>query len=875
MKRILTGLALIMASLPALAQIITGTVKDSTGAAIPNASINLKSRLQDIILAYTTTDTGGAYRLRPPAGIAPADLYLEVRCIGYKDQTKPLTILPSIINFSLAISPSELPSIVVHNNRPRLRTSGDTLSYKVSDFTNPQDRVIGDIIKKLPGISVASDGTISYNNKPISRLYISGDNLLDDKYTIATNSIPQDIVDQIQVIDNHQPVKVLQNKVTSNDVALNLTIKNKARLHLLGQESIGAGLPGNYDVTLNAMLFKDRFKALDYIKGNNTGDDLQRELVSHNAASTNQELGNEPPASLLSLGSVNTPALARNRYLFDRSGMIGANNLTTLKNDLQLRLNAWYLHDRQQQDYSQKTTTFLPGDTIQYSETQHNRLVPDLFHTQLTLTLNKEKVYLNDVLLLDDNHQTNYSHLNTNRSQADQTFSDNTLSFSNEWNGMLSTSSKNIIQLYSYISHFSEPETRTIGPNYNPEIFNHGLPYLQLVQNANVPTWFTYNYISYKIPGDLITKSFTTGLSWQQQQLTSTLTPASDSSANNLSWTNQKGFAEAALDMPAPDGPLKAHLSLPLTIQQLSYSDPGYSLSKNMTRVNFDPRLACKYMVGVEDFITLQYNYRNGIGTVEDIYQGTILKDYRTLYANSSDLTLRQLQRATLGYNYRKAIKLLFASINLSYDHTNANNISASKITDNLQQRIVLPYPNTSSSWTINASFSQYSFNAHTTFSSDLQWQNSRSVEFQNGALLPFNTTTITLSGGTETKLNDHLNFSYRVTAAQTRIQATNHIDQLQQLASIYYIPVPVLQLSTSGEYYLTNRSGNPSLKYFFADASAKYHITKRNIDLQLTASNLFNIKTYNALYLTTNTLVANSYTLPGRIILFKVLFNL
>jgi hypothetical protein len=36
-----------------------------------------------------------------------------------------------------------------------------------------------------------ADGTIRYNNKPISALYIGGDNLLDDKYSIATNSIPQ------------------------------------------------------------------------------------------------------------------------------------------------------------------------------------------------------------------------------------------------------------------------------------------------------------------------------------------------------------------------------------------------------------------------------------------------------------------------------------------------------------------------------------------------------------------------------------------------------------------------------------------------------------------------------------------------------------
>jgi hypothetical protein len=72
-----------------------------------------------------------------------------------------------------------------------LRVHGDTTDYKVSDFSSPQDRVIGDVIKKLPGIDVAKDGKISYNGKSISGVYIGGDNLLDDKYNIATNSYPQ------------------------------------------------------------------------------------------------------------------------------------------------------------------------------------------------------------------------------------------------------------------------------------------------------------------------------------------------------------------------------------------------------------------------------------------------------------------------------------------------------------------------------------------------------------------------------------------------------------------------------------------------------------------------------------------------------------
>ena len=542
-------LAALLFSSSGFAQEIRGVVRDSTGVAVPYASVNLRNRSGDAIVAYTTTDIAGGYVLGLSANARPGDLYLEVRCIGYKSQNRTLAGLPSEIDFTLAISASQLQSVVVRSSRPKLRASGDTLSYTASDFASAQDRVIGDVIKRLPGISVAADGTISYNNKPVSGVYLGGDNLLDDKYTIATNSIPQGVVDQVQVIDNHQPVKVLQNKVTSDDVALNLTFKKNARLRPLGQETAGAGLPGNYYADFNALFLKDQYKAINYLKGNNTGEDLQQELLSHNITDYQQRIGIDPPATMLSLGTVNNPALSRDRYFFDRSGLLNLNNLVNLKSGLQLRINAYYLHDTEKQDYSQNSSVFLPGDTVRYTETQHNRFNPDLLHTQFTLNVNKEKYYLNDALVLDDNRWVDYSQLNSNGSMVNQVFRDDLLSFSNEFNGIRSMRSGNLIQVYSYISRLAEPESRSIGPDYNVPLFNNDAPYLQLVQQVNVPTWYTNNYLSFKIPGNIGTESFRTGFSVQSQLLTSNLSVlqlnntvnlASDSAVNQVMWSKKK-----------------------------------------------------------------------------------------------------------------------------------------------------------------------------------------------------------------------------------------------------------------------------------------------------------------------------------------------
>ncbi|MGZ4000829.1 MAG: hypothetical protein ACXVIY_09390, partial [Mucilaginibacter sp.] len=408
-----------------------------------------------------------------------------------------------------------------------------------------------------------------------------------------------------------------------------------------------------------------------------------------------------------------------------------------------------------------------------------------------------------------------------------------------------------------------------------------------LIQNVNVPTWYTNNYFSFKIPGNVVTQSFRAGFSVQSQSLASTLgvvqnnnsvTLESDSAVNHLSWMKKKAYTELAYDIPGDK--FKANLTLPLIFQQINYSDTTYALNRSLTRLYFNPQFRMKYQVGLENYLNLMYGYRNQVGTIEDIYQGSILTDYRSLYANSPDLTLQQSHQAGAGFNYRKALTLFFASFNAFYSHTSANNISSSIITNSVQKRVMLPFANSADSWMLSGSASKYSFALRTTFSGGIQWQSNHSVQIQNNTLLPFNTETESVNLGAETKVSDKVNFSYKASGIQTASHSAVevsafHVDQLQQQASVFYNPTDELQFKVAGEHYFTRQQGNPDLKYFFADASAKFKIKKWKTDFELSAVNFLNVKTYNALYLSANTLIANSYALPGRIVLLKAMFNL
>jgi hypothetical protein len=445
----------------------------------------------------------------------------------------------------------------------------------------------------------------------------------------------------------------------------------------------------------------------------------------------------------------------------------------------------------------------------------------------------------------------------------------------------------NIIEGYSYINHSTEPENRVIEPGLNPNIFNHNTPYAQLTQNANVPSFFTNNYLSYKIPGQYVTQSYKAGFSLQSQSLTSDLNvtqlnnatnPVADSTKNNLDWKRNKLYTEAAYDIPG--NILKVSLNLPLTLLGISYNDQFYKLDKSLTRVYFDPRISIKYQTGIENFVQLNYGFKNSIGGIQDVYRGEILTNYRSLYANNADLTERQTQNASIGFNYRKAITLLFFSVNASYVHQNANNIASSVLTNNIQQRIVLPFDNNIDSWSLGSYVSKYSFSLRTTLSLGLNVATTKLNQIQNGIILPYNTLNTTLGGGAETKVSDKITFSYKVNYSQTSSKSSavtnsSKFERLIQTAALNYNPTSNLFLSASADHYYTHQQQANDLKYIFGDASIRYKFPKTKLDFEVTAQNLFNTQNYTAVYLSANVYTSSTYTIPGRIVLAKLMFSL
>ena len=78
----------------------------------------------------------------------------------------------------------------------------------------------------MPGVEVNKDGSILYQGEPINKFYVNGKDLMEGGYGTINNSLPKDAVQKSRNYGKSPTVKILQNKVASENAAINVKLKN-------------------------------------------------------------------------------------------------------------------------------------------------------------------------------------------------------------------------------------------------------------------------------------------------------------------------------------------------------------------------------------------------------------------------------------------------------------------------------------------------------------------------------------------------------------------------------------------------------------------------------------------------------------------------
>jgi len=867
----------------------TGSLKTHDGRPVAYANVSLTLE-NGQVLTFGSSDAKGNFILTLSDSLANRrDLLLAVNHLGYGKVAMPFQSSQKHYVILMEEQTIDLQEVEV-KSRPKINQSGDTLSYDVGSFAKAEDRSIADVLRRMPGIEIEDSGQIKYNGKAISNFYIDGDDLLNDRYAIGSKTIPHDMVKDIEILQNHQPIKALQDKSLSENIALNLKIKEEAKLQWKGQAKTGLGLPEQYDLELNGMLFNKKYKLFNLAKANNIGIDLQNDLRAFNEDNKRAAIDDNRPTGLLSSGTAPEPNLPKNRYYFNHSEELNANNLINLKNGLQLKTNIGLWLDKNQMNYNSFNEVYFDQDTIRYREDQRVSAQPYQVHLALQAKSNKANYYFSNTLQLDLDGSTQESSLNTNIMQIEQQLDVTTRNFSNSLEYIPHTSN-NIFRVNWDLYHDQIPQSLSIYPGIQEEILHDSLAYQCTQQRIETPTWFSNFSLGYTIPKGSIKQHYRLGTlnEWQHMYSSLLLMEPDDSFTisenikdNHLHWQRHRLMASAVYEFK--DAHWEAQLSLPLAWQYIHYNDSGFDLDEQQHKLLFTPSWRLKYYTTAEDYLALQYTGNNKMGNINGIYAGTILSNYRNLSGNSSGLQEQHIHNGGLQYNFQRNISMLFINAGINYSRTIASAIASRTVDSTISRTEWLPYQNISSNLSLNGGISKYLFDLDATTGLKLSWNRAQFSQLMNGQLMPYQHVSFTLSPSIKVRLWDIVEANYETNATWTSSRLSpeaqlniphQQIYTLDQSMNLSCTPLSHSFIQISGRHLYTNQAQMENINYFFVDATFRYQLNKQRIDFQLDLTNITNIQQYETYSLSANQFGYQRYDLRGRMLMLRASFYL
>ena len=394
MRLIIAYLLLMFAAVSAMAQVnVSGTVVDKENREpLTGASVIIKGA-DGKIKKFSTSKKDGAFAMSVPS---VAGCRLEVSMMSFAKKTIPLEGATFPLTVELEPGSTLLKEVTVKADR--IREQGDTITYNVGSFAQQQDRSIGDVLKRMPGINVEKSGKIQYQGEDINKFYIEGSDLLGGKYGIATNGINHDDVGAVEVMENHQPMQVLSGISFSDKAAINLKLKNKAKATWTVHGDAGGGWSWQpegalWDGEVFAMAVMPNFQNISTFKANNTGEDLSSQTTDFFASRRGTSL-----SPYVSVALPGVPNLSRRRTLFNRSALASTNSLWKLgRGEVKAQID--YSFNRVTSEAANITTYFLDGAANRIiTENRDGRDRSHSLSGKFIYELNQKTAFINNTL---------------------------------------------------------------------------------------------------------------------------------------------------------------------------------------------------------------------------------------------------------------------------------------------------------------------------------------------------------------------------------------------------------------------------------------------------------------------------------------------
>ncbi|MCC1483819.1 TonB-dependent receptor [Winogradskyella immobilis] len=239
MKKLITILLLCVASTTFAQVKLEGTVKDSTGIVLELANVIAIEQETSTLESYGITDAKGKYRL----SLGKNKAYkVQVSYVGMKTLDTIITTKEEDLIRDFTLVPDNSLDAVELTYELPVTIKGDTIIYNADSFKNGSERKLGDVLGKLPGVEINDNGQIEVEGNTVQKITVNGKDFFDGDSKLATENIPSNAVDKIEVLRNFSEVSQLRGVQNNQDnVAINIRLKEGKENFWFGDITVGVG----------------------------------------------------------------------------------------------------------------------------------------------------------------------------------------------------------------------------------------------------------------------------------------------------------------------------------------------------------------------------------------------------------------------------------------------------------------------------------------------------------------------------------------------------------------------------------------------------------------------------------------------------------
>jgi hypothetical protein len=325
------------------------------------------------------TDNSGNFDLRGlPNGeyrvmLSHVNYYNANKFFSISDTNKAVNLGNVVMNDRSKV----LEEVVVNADAPPITMIDDTIQYNAGSFKTVPNANVEQLLKKLPGVKVDKDGTVTAQGEKVNRVLVDGKEFFGNDPKVATRNLPADAVDKVQVYDKQSDQAQLTGFEDGNyEKTINLKLKKDKKKGLFGKLSAAGGNKDRYEAKGNINSFKGarQFSAIGM--GNNTNAEgfSFMDILNFTGELSRMQRGGGGGNININISGDDAAAMGmgggRNGGITTASGGgLNYNNILGTKNDFQSN----YFHNR----YNPQRTTnisrqnFLPTTSNFYTQNSY------------------------------------------------------------------------------------------------------------------------------------------------------------------------------------------------------------------------------------------------------------------------------------------------------------------------------------------------------------------------------------------------------------------------------------------------------------------------------------------------------------------------